>query len=114
MDLSMGAEAELFWADDSVIMYKYGTYNNYFPEYQNRTHITDGLISIWQSCFKDNHYSPTLLSCLKEGLISIENTSNCWSQTPSGYDSMAIRVLDRIFNQYYFRRTLPNKIGFSY
>ena len=113
MDLSMGAEAELFWADDEMILYKYGSYNNFFSEYQNCEHITDGLISIRQSCFKDDH-SPTLLSCLKDGLIRIENTSNCWSQTPSGYDSMAIRVLDRIFNQYYFRHTLPNKIGFNY
>ncbi len=113
MILGMGMTAEILQEDDDVITYKYYSYNKNLKGYSNEWKLADGLISIKKTVFQFpimiNYYN-----YIRQGLIKIENTFNCWNTTIMGADSMATRFISRLLDCYSNNKRIPNKIEIHY
>lgn len=136
MSIGIGAYANLVLQDDTTIIYEYGSYNLNELEYQNKKHLYDGVITISRSCFvkplirKKTKRMPSgrkklvikripvdvdYQKMIIDGLIVIENCSNCWRTTDDEYkiDIMALRILFKLFHQYQEYVIIPKHISFN-
>ena len=109
----MGMTAEICHQDNEVIIYKYYSYNKNLKGYSNDWRLADGLISIKKTVFqfpiRINYFD-----YIRQGLIRIENTFNCWSCTILGADSMATRFISRLLDCYNDNKRIPQKIEIHY
>ena len=120
MSMGIGVGANLILEDERIVKYEYGGYNLNDPEYRNEKQIYDGTITISWQCFaepempekekemlsdqgktvsKQMPVSVDYEKMLAEGLINVENCSNCWKVTDDRLhiDVMACRILFYIF-----------------
>ncbi len=134
MSLGIGARANLVVQDDTTVIYEYGGYNLNQQEYRNEGHLYDGSITISRSCFAEPEIHERLKKMpngrkkpitkripisvdypkmIDEGLIVIENCSNCWhtSQDEKHVDITALRILFRLFKQYQEEGKPPEHIS---
>lgn len=136
MSIGIGARANLVLQDDATIIYEYGSYNLNDVEYQNKNHLCDGSITIMKSCFAkpkihkkikkmpsgrkkliikripvDVNYQEMVI----DGLIEIENCSNCWRTTDDEkhIDVMVLRILFLLFHQYQEYGIFPEHISYN-
>lgn len=108
MSRGIGAHANLIAQDDRVAIYEYGGYNLNDARFQNEDHVYDGLITIRRECFQ----KPEISKCFDEGLITVENCSNCWMEEDE-IDVMALHILFRLFRFYQERGELPKHISYN-
>lgn len=134
MSIGIGAFANLVLQDDTTIIYEYGNYNLNEPEYQNKNHLCDGSITILKSCFSKPEIHKKIKKMpsgrkklvikripvdvdyqkmIMDGLILIENCSNCWCTTDDGryIDVMVLRILFSLFHQYQEYGNFPEHIS---
>ena len=100
MSRGIGAYANLILQDDNTVIYEYGGYNLNEEKYRNEAHIYDGTITIQRSCFLKPEIHEKIKKMpngkkkpvdkrvtvevdypryIEDGLIVIENCSNCWT-----------------------------------
>lgn len=136
ISLGIGAHAKLVIYDDTTVIYEYGGYNLNQKEYRNEEHVLDGTITISRSCFAEPEIhkkikkmpsgrkkpitkripvSVDYLKMIDEGLIVIENCSNCWHtlQDEKHIDAMVLRILFPLFRQYQEEGSLPEHISYD-
>lgn len=132
MSLGFGAYAHLIAQDNETVLYDYGGYNWNEPGYRNENRICDGIITISRICFAEPeiHKKTKRMSggkkrqivkrisvsvnypqMIRDGLIQIENCSNCWRcSSDENVDIMALHILYRLFMQYQEEGTLPEYV----
>lgn len=102
MSIGIGAIAHLILCADKTVAYQYGSYNLNKEKFRNAERICDGCISIKRSCFvepnihtkikkmpsgrkklifKRVNVSVDYANMINDGLILVENCSNCWETT---------------------------------
>lgn len=136
MSRGIGAHANLVFQDDKTVIYEYGGYNLNEEEFRNETHIYDGTITIQRSCFLEPEIHEKLKKMpggkkklvtkripvatdyskyIEDGLIVVENCSNCWKTTDDEkrIDVMALHVLFFLFLRYQEQGTLPEYISYN-
>ncbi len=136
MSRGIGAHANLVLQDDKTVIYEYGGYNLNEEEFRNEAHIYDGIITIQRSCFLEPEIHEKLKKMpsgkkklvtkripvnidypkyIEDGLIVVENCSNCWKTTDDEkcIDIMALHVLFYLFLRYQEQGTLPEYISYN-
>lgn len=136
MSIGIGAHANLILEDENCIIYKYGGYNLNVPEYRNEEHLYDGTIMIQKECFIEPEIHEKIKrmpsgrkklitkrilesvdyeKMLEEGLIVIENCSNCWKTTENKLqiDVMACHLLFHIFLRYQEEGKIPDQMSYN-
>lgn len=106
--------------DEKTVIYEYGGYNWNEEQFRNGFHIYDGIITIHRDCFVEPEIHEKLKKMpsgkkklvtkripvgvdypkyIEDGLIAIENCSNCWKVTEDEkhIDVMALHILFCIF-----------------
>lgn len=135
MSRGIGAKAKLILQDDKTVIYEYGQYNWNEEKYRNAEQVCDGMISIQKTCFlkleihekikrfpngkkklitKKIPVDVDYLKAIDEGLIIIENCSNCWETTDDEkqVDVMVLRLLCYLFLPYQEEGNIPEYIGY--
>lgn len=123
MSRGIGAYANKFLENNETVIYKYGGYNLNISEYRNENHLYDGSITISKRCFVEPEIhqkfekmpserkklvtkripvSVDYVQMLEDGLIKVENCSNCWKTTEDDLhvDVMVCHLLFKLFYQY--------------
>ena len=98
MSRGIGAYANKIFEDNETVIYEYGGYNLNAAEYRNENHLCDGSITILKRCFAEPEIHQKLKKMpsgrkklvakripvsvdygqmLENGLIKVENSSNC-------------------------------------
>lgn len=138
MSRGFGGYANLVLLDDTAAIYKYGGYNLNESKYRNKNHIQDGLITIQRSCFIEPEVHEKIrkvpsgkkkrkklivkripvdvdyTSMMHQGLIQIENCSNCWyTSKDDNIDFIACCLLSKIFRAYQEDGAIPEYIGYN-
>lgn len=136
MSIGIGAIAHLILCDDKTVAYQYGSYNLNKEKFRNAERICDGCISIKRSCFvepnihtkikkmpsgrkklivKRVNVSVDYANMINDGLILVENCSNCWETTSDKKhtDIVALRLLFYIFEKYQNEGAIPKYIGYN-
>lgn len=78
MSIGIGGWAYLTFENESVVQYKYGSFDWNVPEHSNNKKICDGQITLHKdlfSAFADTSH------LIKNKVIEIANCSNCWTKT---------------------------------
>ena len=137
MSRGIGAYAELAIQDDETVIYEYGSYDLDRKEYANRDHIMDGIITIQKCCFQGPEIHRKLKrfpsgrkrfvvkkvpvsvdypKYIEDGLISVENCSNCWNKIfgEREIDDRALRLLFRLFYVYQEEGKIPKYFSIHY
>ena len=136
MSKGIGAHANLVLQDENTVIYEYGGYNLNKEQYKNDGHVYDGIITIRRCCFVEPeiheklkkmpngrkklikkripvevHYS----DFIDEGLIVVENCSNCWQVTndEKHIDMMALHILFHLFEKYQEEGEIPACISYN-
>ena len=136
MSIGIGAHASLILQDEERVLYEYGGYNLNNKAFWNRMHSYDGYITIQRSCFVESEIhrkrkkmpsgkkkvvtkripvNVDYRKMIKDGFIEVENCSNCWETTEDEkqIDVMALRILDRIFQEYQKESRIPESISYN-
>ena len=122
MSKGIGAHANLVFKDENTVIYEYGGYNLNKEQYKNEDNVCDGKIIIEKSCFnvasthKQTHGSINYDNLIQEGLIQIENCSNCWLVLNAGekqIDIMATHILFKLFSCYSKEGEIPACISYN-
>ena len=136
MSIGIGAVAKLISQGNNCVIYQYGGYNLNEEEYMNAKRIYDGKIIIQICCFQEPEIhekvkkmpggkkklitkripvSVDYAQMIDEGLIKIENCSNCWKVTDDGkgHDVMALHLLYKIFQNYQVEGKIPALISYN-
>ena len=136
MSRGIGAHADKVLEDEYTVIYKYGGYNLNVPGYRNENHVYDGIITIFKECFVEPEIHEKLKKMpsghkklitkrlpvsvdygrmLEEGLIKVENCSNCWRTTEDKLhiDVMACHLLFYIFLQYQEEGKIPEMMSYN-
>lgn len=134
MSIGIGAFAKLALEDEEMVIYEYGCFNWNEKSFRNEERIHDGIITIQRNCFLEPiirekrkrmpsgkkkiviKLVPVTVDYKKyieEGLITVENCSNCWRTTDDekGVDVMVMRVLCHIFHEYQQQGEMPKSIS---
>ena len=137
MSIGFGAHANRILEDEETVVYEFGGFNWNDPKYYNEERILDGLITIQKECFIEPEIDEKLKrmpsgkrrlvkrrrpayveyrKLLKEGLIKIDNCSNCWQVTENelAVDIMAYRLLFCIFRDYQKEGKIPEIIDVAF
>lgn len=135
MSKGIGAHANLVLQDDKTVIYEYGGYNLNKEQFRNKAHIYDGTITIQRSCFLEPEIHEKLKKMpsgkkklitkripvdvnypkyIEDGLIVVENCSNCWNTTDDEkhIDVMALHILFYLFLRYQEQGTMPKYISY--
>ena len=131
MSLGIGAFANLISQDEYEAVYEYGGYNWNDVKYRNEQRICDGTIHIPIGCFKEPEIHEKLkklpsgrkklivkripinvnyTEMIAEGMIKIDNCSNCWKTHYDGIDVTATQLLFIIFQKYQIEGNIPKSI----
>lgn len=136
MSRGIGAHANLVLQDENTVIYEYGGYNLNEEQFRNEGHIYDGTISIQRDCFLEPDIHEKLKKMpsgkkklitkkipvdvdypkyIEEGLITIENCSNCWKTTDDEkhIDVMALHILFHLFLRYQEQGELSEYISYN-
>ncbi len=136
MSRGIGAYANLILQDDNTVIYEYGGYNLNEEKYRNEAHIYDGTITIQRSCFLEPEIHEKIKKMpngkkkpvdkrvtvevdypryIEDGLIVIENCSNCWKTTNDEkyIDIMALHILYYLFLRYQEQGKMPEYISYN-
>lgn len=135
MSRGMGARANLRLQDEKTIIYEYGGYNLNEDNFKNEAQICDGIIIISRNCFLEPEIHQKIekmpsgkkkiitkrisidgdcSKMIKDGLIVIENCSNCWKTTDDEHiDIMALRILFKLFSKYQEEGKVPESISYN-
>lgn len=136
MSRGIGAYANLILQDDNTVIYGYGGYNLNEEKYRNEAHIYDGTITIQRSCFLKPEIHEKIKKMpngkkkpvdkrvtvevdypryIEDGLIVIENCSNCWKTTNDEkyIDIMALHILYYLFLRYQEQGKMPEYISYN-
>lgn len=137
MSRGYAAHANKVLEDEQLVIYEYAGFNWNDPLYYNDEHILDGVITIQKSCFREPDIHEKLKRMpsgrkrlvtkripvyaeydkyLREGLVTIENCSNCWKVTDDELhvDIMACKLLFKIFLEYQEDSKIPNSMSLAY
>lgn len=135
MSIGIGAHANLVLQDNKMVIYEYGSYNLNEEECRNEAHINDGTLTIQRSCFLEPEIHEKLkkmpsgkkklitkripvnvnyLKYIEDGLIVVDNCSNCWNTTDDEkhIDIMALHILFNLFLRYQEQGTIPEYISY--
>ena len=136
MSRGIGAYANKVLEDDENIIYEYGGYNLNEQDFRNENHVNDGRIIISSSCFvkvgmyeklkeisngrdklitKSVSASVEYGKMIENGLIVVENCSNCWHTTEDEkhIDIMALHILFYVFRKYQREGKIPDYISYN-
>lgn len=136
MSRGIGTYANLILQDDNTVIYEYGGYNLNEEKYRNEAHIYDGTITIQRSCFLEPEIHEKIKKMpngkkkpvdkrvtvevdypryIEDGLIVIENCSNCWKTTNDEkyIDIMALHILYYLFLRYQEQGKMPEYISYN-
>jgi len=135
MSLGEGGFANLVLQDGKTFIYEYGGFNLNVDKYKNECRIADGIITIQRSCFVEPEIHEKLKrmpsgrkrlvtkripvyvdygQMIYDGLITIENCSNCWKTTSGGrtIDYTALDILYELFHEYQEQGEIPVRVFF--
>ena len=135
MSKGIGVKAKLILQDDKTVIYEYGSYNWNEENYRNIEQVCDGMVSIQKTCFlkpeihekikrfpnskkklitKKIPVDVDYLKAIDEGLIIIENCSNCGEATDDEkqLDVMVLHILCYLFLRYQEEGNIPEYIGY--
>ena len=136
MSRGIGVHANLVLEDEKNVIYEYGGYNLNDSEYKNEKHIYDGMIIISRECFVEPEIHEKIKKMpsgrekaiskripisvdyekmLEEGLIKVENCSNCWQVTEGKIhiDVMVCHILFYAFRKYQEEGKIPEHISYN-
>lgn len=136
MSIGVGAFAKLELQDNQTVLYEYGGYNLNIEQYKNTEQIRDGMIMIQRSCFQEPEIHEKLKKMpsgkkrlvtkripvhvdysryIEEGLIVVENCSNCWKVTEDekNVDVVACHLLFKLFIEYQEKGEIPEYISYD-
>lgn len=136
MSRGIGAHANLVLQDENTVIYEYGGYNLNEEQFRNKEQVYDGTITIQKDCFLEPEIHEKLKKMpsgkkklitkripvdvdypkyIEEGLITIENCSNCWKTTDDEkhIDVMALHILFYLFLKYQEQGELPEYISYK-
>lgn len=136
MSRGIGAYANLILQDDNTVIYEYGGYNLNEEKYRNEAHIYDGTITIQRSCFLEPEIHEKIKKIpngkkkpvdkrvtvevdypryIEDGLIVVENCSNCWKTTNDEkyIDIMVLHILYYLFLRYQEQGKMPEYISYN-
>jgi len=132
MSLGYGGVCHIIAEDASSVLYTYYCFNWNIDEYRNPDRVSDGYITIRKDCLVEPEIHEKIKRFpngkkkkivkrivrdvnigrrIKEGSIEIENSSFAW-QLISGYDRIALLLIDEIFTEYQKTGRLPEKTGY--
>jgi len=108
MSLGIGGWAYLTLENESIIQYKYGSFDWNNPEHYNDDKKCDGQIIIHKGLLSKPSDSSRLI---KERVIEIVNCCNCWAKTRDEFeiDTIALSLLYKIFKEYRISNQFPEK-----
>lgn len=133
MSMGYGARATLVLEDAETAIYTYGGFNWDIPSCKNPDYVQDGLLTIPRDCLPEpeiharwrrmpsgkkrwieKRVPVTVDVCgmIREGRIVVEDCSYCWVrlEEAGGVDTMACRVLRKIFEKYQEAGALPKEV----
>lgn len=136
MSKGIGAHANKIAEDEQTVIYEYGGYNLNDPEYRNENHLYDGTITVQKECFAEPEIHEKLKKMpsgkkklvtkripvyvdyekmLFDGLIKVENCSNCWrtSEDELKVDVMACHLLFKLFLDYQEESKIPESVSYN-
>lgn len=136
MSKGIGAHANLVIQNEKTVIYEYGGYNLNELEFRNDAHVYDGTIIVQRCCFVEPEIHEKLKKMkngrkkliikripvnvdyskfITEGLIVVENCSNCWCTTndEKHIDVMALHILFYIFLRYQEEGKIPEYISYN-
>jgi len=136
MSMGIGAHANKIAEDNNTVIYEYGGYNLNDSRYRNSEHLYDGIITIQKSCFAEPEIHEKMKKMpsgrkklvvkripiyvdyekkLEDGLIIVENCSNCWRTTENDLqvDVMALGLLFQIFLDYQEEGSIPKMVSYT-
>ena len=136
MSRGIGAYANKILEDNETVIYEYGGYNLNAAEYRNENHLCDGSITIPKRCFAEPEVHQKLKKMpsgrkklvakripvsvdygqmLENGLIKVENCSNCWEITEDNLhvDVMVCHLLFKLFYQYQEDGIFPEHVSYN-
>lgn len=131
MSLGIGAFCKLIAEDEETVIYEYGSFNLNEPKYENKNHISDGIITISKnSLIEPEIHDKTkrlpngkkkriikrvpkeihLSDLIENKRITIENCTHCWKTHENGIDVMATTTIWYIFRKYQENGILPETV----
>lgn len=135
MSRGFGGYARIAVEDDETVIYEYGAYNSNYPDYRPKDYVYDGLITISKSSLVEPELHekikrmpsgrkkpvikriPVAVSfsdMIQNGMIEVRNCGNCWkTESETGMDSMAVRILNSVFDLYQVSGELPKQVSFD-
>ena len=132
MSMGYGGYAHLSVADDTQVIYSYCAYNVNQPNWEYSQHAEDGELYIDRDAFVEPEIHEKRVrsasgrkrtvskrakrivpvsDLLSEGKITVKNASGAWNIMEYGIDSMAYRLLGRIFDEYQETGIIPKAIS---
>ena len=119
--------------DNKQVTYKYacGNVNKGLNVYRAEIANPDGIIIIDKSCFVEPEIHQKLKrtpsgrkrliekripvpvdygAYIEDGRVTVQNASACW-RTIRGIDFMALRLLDKLFDEYQKQGDLPDRVS---
>ena len=111
MSNEVGGWAYLTEEIESVVKYKYGSFNREDPKYYNDGKICDGQIIIHKDLLSK---FPDRSQFGKNKVVEFKNCSNCWAATTDefGIDFVALALLGKIFKEYDKTKIFPKECTF--
>lgn len=125
------ASAILEMADENTLLYFYCSYNLNLDDYKEHMEKYDGEIIINRSSLVEPEIytkrirrpsgkkvfeerirkkDVDIRKLLESGDVKIENSSGAW-QLVEGYDIMAIRLTEKIYDKYQEERDIPERVS---
>ena len=136
MSRGIGAYAHKIAEDENSVVYEYGGYNLNDPKYHNDNHLCDGNIAVLKECFAEPEIHEKMKKTpsgkkqqvkkripvdvdyeqmLHNGLIKVENCSNCWRTTDDdlNVDVMVLHLLFKLFREYQVESKIPESVSYD-
>lgn len=136
MSRGIGAVAKRIAEDEKSVVYEYGGYNLNNPLFRNEQKVYDGVISIKKECFVEPEIHEKIKRMpsgkkkqvikrvpvsvdygmyLENGMIEVENCSNCWHTIPeeNGVDIMILHLLFKLFLKYQETGKIPESLTYD-
>lgn len=108
MSLGIGGWAYLTLENESIVQYKYGSFDWNKPKHNNDDKICDGQITIHKDLLSK---SPNSSEWMVKKVIEIVNCSNCWAKTSDEFEieTIALSLVYKILKEYESSNLFPEK-----